>query len=506
MNAEYWRRLNTVFHEALALAPEAREAFLDEACRGDEPMKAEVVSLLAAHAGTSVLDRPAYEAVPELFADTDGELVGRRLGPYRVIRILGRGGMGVVYLAEDTRLDRPVAIKTVPARVVHDERLRQRLRREAVTAASLSHPGIATVHALEEIESRLYLVREYVKGRTIREVLASGPLPMATVLSIAGNVARALTAAHARGVIHRDLKPENVMRTEAGAIKVLDFGLARVGRSDAEGSRERLTTGGSVIGTTGYMSPEQLRGGAIDFRTDHFSFGVLLYELVSGRHPFDDGDPVSTLARVLESDAAAMTTWRPACPPGLERIVRVCLSRNPEDRYPTTEALAADLEAVAAGEQVPTAGAGVSERERAEPVTADSSARWWWQFHQLAVSAWYVGMLYPLWLVRGSAPDGLGVPGFIVSVIVAGVTANLRLHLWFTSRFYPGELVAQRRRALFWTRTADAAMAIVLLAAGLVTIDERGTAAAGLVAAAITVVMVSRVVEPATTRAAFPRP
>jgi len=508
VDPERWQRLNQIFHAALERPPAERRGFLRDACADDRPLISEIDSLLAAHDRASAFERPAYEgAVP--LDEAEDSLVGRHLGPYDVMSLLGRGGMGVVYLGEDTRLKRPVAIKALPARLVHDERSRARLRREAMAAAALSDAGIATVYALEEIDGQLYLVREYIAGRTLREELVSGAMPLDAVLPMALAVAHALAAAHAGGVIHRDLKPENVMRTPEGVVKVLDFGLARIVPAPDGPSIERLTLGEAVLGTPGYMSPEQLRGEAIDARTDHFSFGVLLYELITGRHPFKGEDAVSTLTKVLEVEPEAVTRVQPNCPPDLGRIVDRCLSKDPRGRYRSMAMLAADLDAVRDGMALASAEGSPRRARDAERAARRATSRlsplWWWQFHQVSLSGWYVVMLLPLWAVRAWMPAGWELAGFIAGAAAAGVTANFRLHLWFTSRFYPAELTDQRRRAAGWTAAADAVFAGVLLATGVTVAGEQGEAAAGFVAAAITTVAVSRVIEPATTRAAFRR-
>ena len=350
MDADRWRRINELFHAALEREPTARDAFLDTACAGDAALRNEVESLLRMHTETSVLDRPALEADPELLPprDDDDALIGRRLGPYEVTSLLGRGGMGVVYLGFDTRLERPVAIKALPPAFTHDDRLRARLRREAMAAAALSHPGVATVFALEEFEDDLYLVHEYVPGRPLRATMQAreGRMALAEVVAIALDIARALAAAHAHGIIHRDLKPENVMHTPGGGIKVVDFGLARFEQGDGLSARERLTRPGGAPGTPGYMAPEILRGDPVDARADQFSFGVLLYELVTGRHPFEGTDDVATVARILDTQPAALDPARPACPIALERVITTCLAKAPRDRYRTTDALVTALEAV----------------------------------------------------------------------------------------------------------------------------------------------------------------
>ena len=349
MDAERWRRVNTLFHAALEREPGGREAFLDEACAGDAALRTEVLSLLQMHSGPGVVDRPAAEADPGLLPSAaDDPLIGRRLGPYEVTGLLGRGGMGIVYLGRDTRLRRPVAIKALPPAVTHDDRMRDRLRREAMAAGALSHPGIATVFALEEFESQLYLIQEYVPGRTLRATmkLREGRMPATEIVSLALDVARALAAAHAHGVLHRDLKPENVLHTPDGAIKVVDFGLARFEPGAGIAGDETLTRPGATPGTPGYMAPEVLRGDPVDARADQFSFGVLLYELVAGEHPFEGTDDITTVARILEPEPSGLGPPRRECPEPLARVITTCLAKAPRDRYRTTAALVAALEAV----------------------------------------------------------------------------------------------------------------------------------------------------------------
>ena len=547
MDADRWRRINELFHAALEREPTARDAFLDTACAGDAALRDEVESLLRMHTETSVLDQPALEADPELLPprDDDDALIGRRLGPYEVTSLLGRGGMGVVYLGFDTRLERPVAIKALPAAFTDDDRLRARLRREAMAAAALSHPGVATVFALEEFEDDLYLVHEYVPGRTLRATMKAreGRMALAEVVAIALDVARALAAAHAHGIIHRDLKPENVMHTPGGGIKVVDFGLARFEQGDGLSARERLTRPGGAPGTPGYMAPEILRGDPVDARADQFSFGVLLSELVTGRHPFEGTDDVATVARILDTQPAALDPARPACPIALERVITTCLAKAPRDRYRTTDALVTALEAVLEATRqaasaaapntspargaAPAAPAGVVAPARTAPpartsgttpaatprTASDPGAEgrrgaatplWWWQFHQVAVSVVYALTLYPVWRAREWMPDGWGLVTFMTAVAVVGAAANLRLHLWFTSRVYADQLGDQLRRSSSWKRLSDTAFSVLLLATAAVIAPEHPRWAAFFIAMAISSALSARVMEPATTRAAFP--
>ena len=520
MEPERWRRVNELFHAALSRDAGDRGAFLRSECGGDDSLRDEVLELLGAHDEPSVVDRPAAAAAPGLLStDASDALVGRRLGPYEVTGLLGRGGMGIVYRGFDTRLERPVAIKALPPAYTNDDRLRARLRREAMAAAALSHPGIATVFALEEVEGHVYLVHEYVPGRTLRATMTAEPGPMAVprVLAIAGDVARALAAAHAAGVVHRDLKPENVMHTPGGAIKVVDFGLARFEHGD-----ERLTRTGGLPGTPGYIAPEVLRGDPVDARADQFAFGVLLWELVTGRHPSDGAGDTLTAARVLVGDVPGGDPDRPPCPPALARIITRCLAEAPRDRYRTTDALVAALDAAAdeavsppsAAEETSTptptststrtpAGAGAGGGAGAGERTAWTPLHWW-QFHQVAISLVYGLTLFPLWRVREWMPGGWGLVAFIAAVAVVGAAANLRLHLWFTSRVYPQQLAEQRRRSASWKRLTDTTFAVLLLMTAAVIAPEHNGWAAFFIGLAITGVLSARVMEPATTRAAFP--
>lgn len=511
MEPERWQRINELFHAALSRDARDRGAFLKTECEGDDSLRDEVLELLGAHDEPSVVDRPAVEADPKLLpSEEDDALIGRRLGPYEVTGLLGRGGMGIVYRGFDTRLERPVAIKALPPEFTNDDRLRARLRREAMAAAALSHPGIATVFALEEVEGHVYLVNEYVPGRTLRATMAAepGPMPVPRVLAIAGDVARALAAAHAAGVVHRDLKPENVMHTPGGAIKVVDFGLARFEQGD-----ERLTRTGGLPGTPGYIAPEVVRGDPVDARADQYAFGVLLWELVTGRHPSDGAGDTLTAARVLVGDVPGGDPARPPCPSGLARIITRCLAEAPRDRYRTTDALVAALDAAA--DEAPTGVATPASvpppsavEETPTPAGAGGRRAWtplhWWQFHQVAISLVYGLTLVPIWRVREWMPDGWGLFAFIAAVTVVGAAANLRLHLWFTSRVYPQQLAEQRRRSASWKRLTDTTFAVLLLTTAAVIAPEHNGWAAFFIGLAITGMLSARVMEPATTRAAFP--
>ena len=510
MDPERWQRVGELFHGALEQGAEERARFLDDACRGDPALRAEVESLLAHHETSSpaAVPTPAGETLARGETAERDPLAGRRLGPYRITRKLGGGGMGVVHLAEDTRLGRLVAIKALPAPFTRDERRRRRLRREARAAASLAHPGIATVYALEEFDDTLCIVSEYVPGATLRQELAGGALPAAALLDTAIEVARALAAAHEGNVLHRDLKPDNVIRTADAGIKLVDFGLARFDdpQAGAPASTTQLTAPGAMLGTPGYMAPEQIRGGAVDVRTDIFAFGVLLFELATGRHPFSASNPVSMVARVLEAAPPDLLQAAPACPPAMRSIIHRCLQKEPARRYAATRALVDDLERARGGPAESTArpAAGGGTRAADNPARAERfSPVWWWQFHQRTAGLVYYAMLYPLWRVREWAPAPWGSGVFFLALAAVLVAANLRFHLSFTERFTPVQLGLQQARVAPWIRAADCVFAVLLLAATALLAEARPAWASLTAGVGIVSAITFLVIEPATTRAAF---
>ena len=264
-------------------------------------------------------------------------------GKYRMLGELGRGGMGIVYKAEDIQLERPVALKFLPAELAEDPEARQRFFREAKAAAALSHEHICAVYEIGEAERRLFIAMEYIEGRSLREKIALGPLPQAEALGIAIQVAEGLAEAHEKRIIHRDIKPGNIMLTEKRAAKVMDFGLAKaLGRT-------LITREARTMGTAAYMSPEQARGQTVDYRTDIWSLGVVLYEMLSGRLPFAGEHQQSIIHALLTREPEPLSRIRPDLPQGLQRIVAKALAKNPSGRYQTMADLRDDLKAAAEG-------------------------------------------------------------------------------------------------------------------------------------------------------------
>jgi non-specific serine/threonine protein kinase len=282
-------------------------------------------------------------------------MLGRSIAQYEIIEILGRGGMGVVYKALDTRLRRPVAIKMLPAELARDEASKKRLFAEARAASSLNHPNICTVYEIGEERDRLFLVMEYLTGHSLATEVARGPLEVRRAVQIAIQLAEALEMAHEHRVIHRDLKPSNVQVTEGGTAKILDFGLARIveevdPRSPTRSSVDaRLTEPGTVAGTAAYMSPEQIRAEPLDARTDIFSFGVVLYEMLTGRPPFSGSSVFEVTASILRDEPPPMRQFSPGVPQALVEIVSRCLAKNCDNRYPDAAQLLTALQGQRSG-------------------------------------------------------------------------------------------------------------------------------------------------------------
>ena len=330
MDQERWLKVEQVFHAALERPQEQRQAWLDGACSGDRELRRQVELLLSneERAG-SFLERPAIEDLT-VTQTAAGSLLGRKFGPYEIASLLGAGGMGEVYRAHDSKLGRDVAIKTLPYEFADDPERLARFRREARTLASLNHPNIAAIYGLEESGDVDCLVLELVEGEILK-----GPLPVAQALDFTSQVAEALEAAHASGIIHRDLKPSNVKVTPQGRVKVLDFGLAKaiwgpernqdLSPTASENGSQSLP--GHIVGTPGYMSPEQASGGEVDERTDIWAFGCLLYELLTGQRAFSGESTKDTIAAVLERepDWDALPAKTPA---RVRELLRQCLEKD----------------------------------------------------------------------------------------------------------------------------------------------------------------------------------
>jgi serine/threonine-protein kinase len=351
MPEPHWENLKEVFHAALALPPQERAAYIDRVSDGDLALRQAVESLLKSHEQTdNFVDSPAYQAAAEMLIDGAEFKAGQVVADYRIISPLGEGGMGKVYLAEDTRLHRPVALKFLSRAFTEDYDRLRRFQQEARAASALNHPNILTIHGIGESDGHRFIATEFIEGETLRERLSTG-LNTDEALEIAIQIASALVAAHRVGVVHRDIKPENIMiRRDDGLVKVLDFGLAKTSRIAASKSIDnaaptQFKTGpGVVIGTVAYMSPEQARGDAVDARTDIWSLGVILYEMICGTSPFIAATSNEIISAILARTPPPRMT-RNACnvPDRLEEIVEKALAKNKEERYQTSQEFLIDL-------------------------------------------------------------------------------------------------------------------------------------------------------------------
>ena len=363
MTPEQYKRIGDLYHEALAREPDERAAYLTQACAGDEELRRQVEVLLAAHeqAGEFLTapDPSLLNPMPD--HRRPGPASGLKLGHYEVISLLGAGGMGEVYLARDTRLSRLIALKLLPAEHTQDADRVRRFKQEAHAVSGANHPNIITIFDIGEafLEEGIthYIATEYIDGQTLRGRLSGSPMKLREALDVIVQVASALTAAHDAGVVHRDIKPENIMIRRDGYVKVLDFGLAKLRRERA-GERESggksdaglphsptppLSTPGMVMGTFAYMSPEQARGQEVDSRSDIFSLGTVLYEMIAGRTPFDGKSPAEVMAAVLHHEVWPLARYATDVPAELERIGRKALAKDREQRYQTAKDLLIDL-------------------------------------------------------------------------------------------------------------------------------------------------------------------
>lgn len=348
-------RVEELFHEALTLDASARAPFLAAACSTEPGLLEEVTSLISAYEQPgSFIDSPAYDAF-NLDEDLSDSLIGTSIGRYKVIRLIKRSGMGEVYLARDTHLPRDVALKLLPLLFTGDESRLRRFILEAEAVSSLNHPNILTIHEIGHLHDVHFIATEFVDGQTLRERLAAGQLGLDEALEIAIGVTNALVASHAAGIVHRDIKPENIMIRRDSYVKVLDFGLAKLTeRPDVkvDGNSSTIskmdTDPGTFMGTVGYLSPEQATAVEVDTRSDLFSLGVVLYEMIAGQNPFNRDAFGGVIEAILKTEPAPLAAFAPKTPASLQKIVTTALSKDKLNRYQHTEDLLTDLKAVQA--------------------------------------------------------------------------------------------------------------------------------------------------------------
>ena len=435
-SADRWRRIEELFYAALELDHDARPAFLQQACGADAELRQEVETLLKSS------DRP-IDFVPKAVLDLARDIhaqqdrgdsdpgipwpplhpalaAGTELAHYKIVSMLGSGGMGEVYLAEDTQLRRRVALKMLAPELTGDERGLKRFEQEAYAASGLNHPNILTIYEFAQADGRYFMACEFVDGATLRQKIANGKLELNAAIDIAIQIAGALEAAHARGIVHRDIKPENVIVRTDGIVKVLDFGIAKLTRRRRSGSVTRshasavavLTSEpGMVLGTARYMSPEQARGLEVDARSDIFSLGSVMYELITGRAAFDGETASDVIAEILKVDPKPPAELAPETPPEIERIIGLALRKNREDRYQTVGALLSDLreyrkdaefqaklQSPAAGQRAKAISDRVTPARSAAIPTSASWTRRWWPVAILLVALLAAGF----WFIRRS--------------------------------------------------------------------------------------------------------
>jgi len=353
MKSERWQQLKQIFQSALERDPAERSAFLNQACGDDVALRDEVESLISSHsqAGDSI-ENMAAEVATKMLSAEQGSIEGKQIGHYHVLNRIGRGGMGDVFLSQDTRLGRKVALKLLRSDLTaNDDRLR-RFQQEARAASALNHPNILTIYEIGSENSTHYMATEYVEGETLRQRMAGARIKFSEALDIAMQVAGALAAAHQAGIVHRDIKPENIMVRQDGYAKVLDFGLAKLTEQAPNSNNSTWptlakveTNPGIVMGTAQYMSPEQARGLEVDARTDIFSIGVLLYEMLSGQAPFEGKTTTDILVAILEKEPPALRNLvAEQIPAEVDRIITKALRKNPDERYQTSKELFADLQ------------------------------------------------------------------------------------------------------------------------------------------------------------------
>jgi serine/threonine protein kinase/TolB-like protein/tetratricopeptide (TPR) repeat protein len=448
MTLERWREVEALFNAACSSSSARVEELLAQA---KPEVRREVESLLAQQHSDGPLDGSALDILTR-GGETDDSLEepamrlepGQALGPYVVASTLGRGGMGEVYRARDTKLDRDVAIKVLPAVFGSDPDRVLRFQREARTLAALNHPNIAAIYGLEERDGAAALVLELVEGPTLADRIAQGPVPLEETFRIATQIADALEAAHDRGIIHRDLKPANVKLRPDGTVKVLDFGLAkRPSGMDARDLRADLLSGsgltrdGAILGTVGYMSPEQAAGRATVFASDQFSFGVMLFELLTGQRPFARDTSVETLSAIIRDDPPPIATLNPAVPESLQYLVERCLEKQPDHRYADTRQMALELRRVREDlEILPRREARPAAPTDRPPVVVDQPGagtrrRTWRLAAAVVLLIVAAGTIWQLWPTRGRVrtlavlPFASGDDGRDVEYLADGITESL---------------------------------------------------------------------------------
>jgi tRNA A-37 threonylcarbamoyl transferase component Bud32 len=441
------------------------------------PAPAQVANTAQARA----IERAAEPADP-VYTSLTGRTLG---GRYRIERRLGEGGMSYVYLAQDLETDRQVALKVLSPRLIRDPASVERLKREAAIAMRLDHPNVCPILGLGETPERLiYLVMPYLPGEPLSEhEIRQGALSVAEGVPLLLQICRGLEHAHKLEIVHRDLKPENVIVREDGSPVLVDFGLAMQVRG-ARG-RDVLELGEGFIGTPAYMAPEQITGQKVDARADVFAFGVLMYEYASGVHPFEAANALATVARVIESDVAPLTSRTVEVGSGMAEVIARCLKKSPADRFPSAAEIADAL---------------TRQHDAIPPPTQAAS---WWRAHQLVVCLLYAAGAMLSWQIKAWHETPFTVAGFVALGAASAIGCVLRGHVVFTERVNRRHLATERRRTARATRLLDLIVALLLLADGILIAPVQALPGVFALSLGLGIALANIVLEPATTMAAF---
>jgi serine/threonine protein kinase/Tol biopolymer transport system component len=405
MDAERYKKIDEIFDAALELQAHERADYLHRVCGTDSELRREVESLLDARNEVgNFIQTPALEAAAKSFAQQEASLplIGQSIKHYKIISLAGAGGMGEVYIAEDTQLGRKVAVKILPSQFTRDPDRVARFQRESRAASSLNHPNIITIHDMGQDRNTFYIVTEFIEGDTLRKKISRGKLVLKEAIEVTLQVAAALDAAHKAGIVHRDIKPENIMVRHDGYVKVLDFGLAKLTekrKSDTamEGEAHLSTQTGVVMGTVSYMSPEQASGQEVDHRTDIFSLGVVFYEAVTGKNPFKRSHLATTLNAIMEDQPQPITSSNAAVSFELERIVTRMLEKEKDFRYQTASDLRASLRRLQKNlDSRITASA--DKISTTLPAAIRKPVNFWWRYAAIAFALLAV-FLFAAWLL-----------------------------------------------------------------------------------------------------------
>jgi serine/threonine protein kinase len=379
MNPENWKKVKEIFQDALEIESGKRAAFLSDACDGDTEVRREVESMLKAQdPEASFLEKPVMKIFADKAERENGAKVGETLGQYKLVSLIGVGGMGEVYRARDVALQRDVAIKILPASISNDADRLRRFEQEARSLGQLNHPNILAIYAVGQENGAPFVVSELLEGETLREKLNEARLVPRKALDYARQIARGLAAAHEKAIVHRDLKPENLFVTNSGHVKILDFGLAKLVNSPAAGEESATlqrnnTRSGMILGTVGYMSPEQVRGGRVDSRSDIFAFGAVLYEMLAGKKAFQGETLFDAMNAIVKEEPPDLSITNSQFSPQLAAIVRRCLEKNPAERFQSAHDLAFALDTLSnspglVSEQTLTAPARTSKQTRTKGI------------------------------------------------------------------------------------------------------------------------------------------